>query len=204
MTVEKTAVLPIRQTAYGCVHCMTGKELELAAAIRQKYPCIRATAVMQTKRYTQKGVTTLHNEVILKGYVFVEAPVDAQVYSLLFFENAISLLSYDDGEWRLCGEDAAYARWIFRYDGIIRLSRAYQIGERIRIIDGPLKDMEGHIKRIDRRNRNGQVALQIGTSVIRVWLGFELVNEFCEDVQRPAAAHRSQTQPPLFAEAQSC
>ncbi len=188
MISDNPDISPDAATAFCCVHCITGKETDLAAAIQQVYPELRATAVMQTKRFTRQGVTTLQNEVILKGYIFIKAASDAQVFSLLGLEDAISILRYDGGEWRLCGDDAVYAEWIFRYNGVIRLSKAYQIGDRIHIVDGPLKDMEGQIIRIDRRNRNGQVALHVGGNLIKVWLGFELVNETFEDVAHNTAA----------------
>lgn len=188
MISDNPDISPDGATVYSCVHCITGKETDLAAAIRQLYPELRATAVMQTKRFTRQGVTTLQNEVILKGYIFIKTTSDAPIFELLELEDAISVLRYDGGEWHLCGDDAVYAEWIFRYNGVIRLSKAYQIGDRIHIVDGPLKDMEGQIIRVDRRNRNGQVALHVGGNLIKVWLGFELVNETYEDVAHNTAA----------------
>lgn len=205
MISDITGISPDKAIAFCCVHCITGREIDLAAAIGQMYPELRATAVMQTKRFTHKGVTSLHNEVILKGYVFIKATADAPIFSLLELEDAISILRYDGGEWRLWGDDAVYAEWIFRYNGIIRLSKAYQIGDRIHIVDGPLKDMEGQIIRIDRRNRSGQVALHVGGNLIKVWLGFELVNETYEDVaHNTAAAQCKPTLPRAAAGVKSC
>ena len=48
-------------------------------------------------------------------------------------------------------------------------------GDQIRIISSPLKDMEGKIKRVDKRGMSGQVILSFYGKDIPVWLGFELV-----------------------------
>lgn len=42
-------------------------------------------------------------------------------------------------------------------------------------MSGPLKDMEGKIRRVDRRGMSGQVVLSFCGKEIPVWLGFEMV-----------------------------
>lgn len=41
----------------------------------------------------------------------------------------------------------------------LRHIQAYKEKDRIRIVSGPLKDMEGKIKRVDKRGCSGQVIL---------------------------------------------
>ena len=172
--------LPTRRNdaAFGCIFCSCGKEMHVAGALEQRLPQIRARAVRQTKRRTCKGFTTLHDEVILHGYVLFEAPEDLPVLEAIPKEDIIAILTDTDGDWRLFGRDEDYARWVFRHDGLLGLSRAYRVGDRIQIIDGPLKDMEGQITRIDRRNRGGQVTLSFGGQTMKVWLGFDIVEEY--------------------------
>ena len=178
----------VKNTAYGCVHCILGKERELAAEMMRRCSDIKATEVMQTKRQTEKGVTTFQNDVILKSYIFIEAPAEVALFEHLSFDSMISILTYDDGDWRLSGYDANYAEWIFRYHGVVRLSQAHQLGDHIQIVDGPLKDLEGNIVRIDRRNHSGLVALRVGNNTIKIWLGFEIVHTCGEDGKPESAA----------------
>ena len=166
---------------YGCIFCLTGKELLVANAIEAQSPFIRARAVRRVTRHTQQGVTTLQDEVVLHGYVLFEAPWCLDLWDAIPRDTALSVLTYSDGDWRLFGDDENYAKWIFRYDGLIDLSNACQIGNRIQIIDGPLKDLEGRITKIDRRNRSGQVEINIGGRLQKVWLGFDIVKEYPED-----------------------
>ena len=86
-------------------------------------------------RHTTNGVTTLHDDVVIPGYVFFEAPSDAALHELIPGDDMISVLTYSDGDWRLFGEDENYAKFIFRYDGTLTLSTAHKIGDRIVIID---------------------------------------------------------------------
>lgn len=87
----------------------------------------------------------------------------------------IKILTVDKGTWQLAGQDERFAKWLFKYDGLLNFSKAYREGERIKIVSGPLKDMEGQIKRIDKRGRSGQVILQFGGISTKVWLGFDLI-----------------------------
>ena len=169
--------LQVKKMAYGCVFCRTGKEIITANNIQIYNRNVHARAVSQTKRYTSQGVTRLQNNIILKGYVFIEAPDDFSIWELIPSEDFLSVLTYSDGNWRLFGGDAAYAHWIYKYDGLLPLSKAYQIGDRIHIVDGPLKDLEGYITRIDKRNRSGQVTIQFAGKQHKVWLGFDIVKE---------------------------
>ena len=166
----------VRPIAYGCVFCQTGKEACIAKHIESQYPGVRARAVCQVKRHTVRGNTSLEQSVLLNGYVLMEAPTDIGFGRSNVIEEAISLLTYTDGDWQLYGEDESYARWVFRHNGLIGLSKAYKVGDQIQIVDGPLKDLEGAITRIDRRNRSGQVTLTFGGKQLKVWLGFEIIN----------------------------
>lgn len=75
----------------------------------------------------------------------------------------------------MSGADERFVRWLFRYEGLLSLSQAYREGDRIRIVSGPLKDMEGRIRRIDKRGLSGQVILSFNGRDILIWLEFELV-----------------------------
>ena len=77
--------------------------------------------------------------------------------------------------WQLQGEDERFVKWLFQYDGLLGFSQAYKENDRIRIISGPLKDMEGKIKQVDKRGKSGQVVLSFYGQEISVWLGFELI-----------------------------
>lgn len=181
MSSEQTLHLKQESASYGCVFCITGKERLVANGIELFSKTAKARAVCQTIRRTSNGVTTLHDEVIIPGYVFFQAPSDSAAHELIPVDDLISVLTYSDGDWRLFGEDENYAKFIFQYDGVLTLSKAHKIGDRIVIVEGPLKELEGMITRIDKRNRSGQVTIHFAGREQKIWLGFDIVKELPAD-----------------------
>ena len=167
---------------YGCVFCQAGKETLIAQYIEEHNPHMHATAVCQTKRFTHRGKTTLQNEVMLRGYVLFQTPGCMHVSVVLPPDNIVHLLTYSDGHWQMYGNDEQYAQWVFRHNGLIGLSQACKIGNNIHIVQGPLKEMEARIMRVDSRNRNGQVAITMGGRTLTFWLGFYFADEGVEEI----------------------
>ena len=161
---------------YGCMFCKSGQEIRLAAASEKCWQGMRARAVCALKRRSRNGVRSLENEVMLPGYIFYEADDGCRPKPPLP-EGIFRILTTLDGDCRLLGRDEWFAGWVLKNDGEIGISHAHRVGDRIQIRQGPLKDLEGSILRIDRRNKNGQVRLEIEGREIKVWLPFELVDD---------------------------
>lgn len=172
---QENAPIP-QEMEYGCLFCVSGKENQVAERICAECPNVRAVAMRVEKYKSDHGRKSRVETVVLPGYVFFHAPTQTEPRRCFPADHLIRVLTSDEGEWRLRGEDARFAGWIFRYDGLLSFSRAHREGERIRITGGPLKDMEGQIVRVDKRGRSGQVRLSFNGREIRVWLGFELVD----------------------------
>lgn len=170
---------------YGCLFCETGKETFVEQHIANIDSRLRATAVRQMKRITHLGETRLQARVVFPGYVFLEAQASDLRPEALRVPGVLSLLRAADGDWRLHGRDRDFAQWVFSCHGMIAMSKAYKEGDRVRIVSGPLKEFEGSILRLDKRNRNGQIAIQLGERTVKVWLGFELV----DPVDTASASH---------------
>ena len=172
--IQCGTVEPAR-VAYGCAFCATGREDAAARRIEDDCPGVRATAVRQVKRRTVGGLTSLVTQVVFPGYVFLEAEPGNEYIFRIRGGSAARLLTAQDHQWQLYGPDERFARWIFSLDGLISLSKAYREGDRVKVISGPLKDLEGSILRVDKRNQNGQVALMFQNRLVKTWLGFEFV-----------------------------
>ena len=163
------------ESAYGCLFCLTGKEQIVADRIQTACPDVRAITMRQLKYRTRHKVKSREEVIVLPSYVFFRAPVDLEPLAEFPLENVIRLLCTDDGVWQLYGEDQDFVRWLFQYEGLLGFSQAYQEGDRIRIISGPLKNLEGRITRVDKRGKSGQVVISFHEREIPIWLGFELV-----------------------------
>lgn len=164
------------QRAYGCLFCITGKEIAVAEQLQRFCPG-RARHCRPTRKVqVVSGQEVARGSRLSPRIRLFEAPVDAQPRVSFPKESIIRLLWADKGRWQLDGEDEYFARWLFAQDGVLNFSKAYKEGEQIRIFAGPLKDMEGHIRRIDRRGRSAQVNLAFNGRSITIWLGFDVID----------------------------
>lgn len=163
--------------AYGCIFCITGKEKQVAKGIERACKDVRTVVARQTKYITEKGQKSTVEAVLFPGYIFFMAPSELEVSRVFPKENITAIMGAKSGGWHLYGKDEQFAKWLFSYEGILPLSKAYQVGDRVHIQSGPLKDLEGYIVRVDKRNRSGLVALRFGDTWIKSWMGFEWVDE---------------------------
>lgn len=167
---------------YGGLFCATGKEQAVAERIMQTQPGVRAIVARREKHQTNHGRKTRIQVIALPSYVFFEASSDIVPTMMFAGADVIRILTSGDGSWQLWGSDEQFVRWLFQYNGLIGFSKACREGDRIRILSGPLKDLEGYIKRVDKRGRSGQVSLNFNGRSTLVWLGFELIEDLTEKI----------------------
>lgn len=121
---------------------------------------------------------------IATGICFFQAECSTEPYAKFPREHVLRLLTTGENrQWQLAGEDEKFAAWLFQCDGLLGFSKAYKERDKIRIVSGPLKDLEGQILRIDRRGRSGQVVLEFNGRQVKVWLGFELIDAVNDQTQ---------------------
>lgn len=170
---------PTEDRAYGCLFCKTRKEQAVAEHIEKCLPDVRGIAACREKKIKVDGQTQRVTDNFLPGYVFFEAPIEmnTQVFftSQFMSRGIYYVLTDSNGYWRLRGDDERFARWLFRYDGILQFSSAYRDGDRVKIISGPLKDVEGQIMRVDKHAQRGQIRMVFNHMTITTWLGFEII-----------------------------
>lgn len=166
----------ITRIGRGCLFCRTGKESAVIRRIALYHPGIQAMTPYKT-RYRREGGRLREESVpLLRGYVFYQTDRDVNLRELSRVDDVLRPLTYENGEWRLHGSDDEFARLLFQADGHIGLSMAYfDEGNRIRILEGFLKEYEGSIVRVNRRSKTAEVRLDFQDKEIRVWLGFELM-----------------------------
>jgi transcription antitermination factor NusG len=161
---------------YGCVFCQTTREKSVAKALEEQHTGVKAIALTQMKHKSEQGRKRTVEHILMPGYVFFQSTTDIPTYDSIRVHYMIKLLKYVDGSWQLKGRDEEFARFAFENQGVIGVSQARKIGDRVTIISGPLKEMSGNILKIDRHNRNGQVEFRFDERVWKVWLPFELVD----------------------------
>ena len=173
----------------GCFFCKSGKEADVINHFITTFP--NGKAISPTRTRIRRVHDTAIEECVplLPGYVFFQitekepvAPdnIDAILMALRQFtkiDSVLKLLSYNDGTWRLLGSDNLFAEMLFKSGGNIGLSTAYfDRGNRIKILDGFLKDYEGYITNVNRKKKTVEVTVNLQGKRIIMWLGYELVD----------------------------
>jgi len=162
---------------YGCLYVRVGREQKTVDMIRHLFPDVKALAIGQLKHQSRNGVKSVVNAILLPGYVLFHAESDFEVRNFYTLEHVVRLLKYEDRSWGLRDDDRSFAEWIFRLNGLIGMSKAYREGTKVRIKEGPLKNLEGEIIRVDSRNRNAQISFGFNKQVFTAWLAFEWMDE---------------------------
>ena len=161
---------------YGCLFCRTGYEKKLLSILRV-IDGFNPLLPEKIARRRTGGQFVEETVILFPGYIFFQANGGFDIHSLSEYSDVIRVLTNSCGEWPLQGADKEFAQWLFQNDGCFGLSQAFYVGDRIRIISGPLKDLEGQIKKVNRRFQSGLVVLRFGARDMNVWLNFSIVKE---------------------------
>ncbi|NLG25101.1 MAG: hypothetical protein GX558_07070 [Clostridiales bacterium] len=155
-----------------CVSCRTGYEAAVATQIAAYCRC-RALAMRKMKREMRNGQWVTREIVALPGYLFLYADDTIDPQRVLRVPGTFQFLRYDDGGIDLRGDDRAFAQWLLAQGGVLGLSSALREGDRVVMIDGPLKELGGRILRVDKRKRIAQVAIRAAQAERHIWLSFD-------------------------------
>ena len=169
-----------QDAAYGCIFCQTGKEKSVARSVEKNYPTVRAFSPEKSIRRRSGGRFTEEERILFPGYVFFRANACFPAERIGDMAGVLRVLRGQDSGWALQGEDRAFAEWLFRFDGRIGFSKAWFEGEKIRILQGPMKGFEGKIVRVNKRHQNAMIKVRLDTREIDVGLGSDLIGPAAE------------------------
>lgn len=166
---------------YSCVRCLfchTGQEEAVVKAVHENgwgraiFP--KRVKTVRKGREWQETFTPL-----LPGYVFVYSDQKTVRYDkLLELRHVIRVLVYGEaGQDVLMGRDLEFADWLWRLNGQIGVMKALQIGDRIEIVDGVFKQLNGTVVQMDRRRRTIRVELNTEGAIRNIWLAYDIVEK---------------------------
>lgn len=165
-----------------CIHAMAGVESELAQEMNILHSDILALPFFRITHKSTNGKKTTYQKVILPGYVFLFLPKDKPIMDLKrgtiiygFVKNV------DTRDYILRGGDRRYAEWVLYSGGIIGMSQAIRVNGRVRIVSGPLFNMEGNIREYSKKNRNCRIEVTLFNRVISMWLPFQWLEGLEDD-----------------------
>ncbi len=115
---------------------------------------------------------------LLPGYVFFDAAAEPDWQSIRSHDSVLSILQYDDGERAMRGTDAEFVAWLKKYDGTIEVTHVIKVGTKLEFVDGPLKEMEGRILKVNKNRKQVQLGLGDEKSLMRtIWCSIEYIEQ---------------------------
>ena len=156
---------------------LSGKEEDLAEELNNKHDDIYCLVLKRMMHRSDHGRKWDEESVLIKGYVFVYVSEDYDIRYIRSDNNPFKILKQKLDLGRLFGEDLAYARWVLKQNGLIGLSKAIKVNEKVKIVEGPLAEMEAYIIKYSRRNRNCLVELDFMNRKVQTWLPFEWTDQ---------------------------
>ena len=160
-----------------CLFCNTGKEEQIVRLIQIK-GWGKALFPQRIKTMFKNGAWTEVVFPLLPGYVFVFSDGEEdRSAEFLRLGHVIRVLTYGGGSDTLMGRDLEFADWLWSLNGRIEVMQAVQIGDRIEIVDGVFKRLQGTITKMDRRRRTVRVSLETEGTPKQIWLAYEIIEK---------------------------
>ncbi|MDD3996698.1 MAG: KOW motif-containing protein [Sphaerochaetaceae bacterium] len=149
-----------------CIYCKTGSEHRLvehlSKMLKELYESEpKLLFPVRLVHEKHRGRWSTVEQPLLPGYLFLYVD-DTEVlapYIIKQERDVYKILRYTDGTMQLRDGDEAYAMWVLRYKGRLAPSKAIcEAGRLVKILEGPLIDMEGKIVKVDRHKKRVVVA----------------------------------------------
>ena len=160
-----------------CVFCETSQENKVELYLKKMGFDVISTFAERNIIIDGKIKNILRS--VMPGYVFFEYDglLDGLVWKEICKIPSIYYpLKYGDNETKLRGKDLEFVNWLQKNNGIIKISKVIEIGNKIQVIEGPLKDYEGKIIKINKRQKCAAIKLD-GEGIEKViWLSYEYIN----------------------------
>ena len=166
-----------------CLFTLSGLEINIANELNKLYDYCLATPLLKMAHRSKNGVRYDVEEVLLSGYIFVYLPKDREINYLRSNSYYFKILSNKNDNGRLNYEDLEYAKWVLDVEGLLTMSQALKIDGKVRIVNGPLKKLEGHIVEYSKKNRNCCIEIELLGRTIKTWLPFEWIDFDTEDLK---------------------
>ena len=161
------------------VYCITCKaSFENKVELILKNMGYNVISALTERKFFVKGKVVDELRSIIPGYVFFE---HENLLDGFFWKEICKMdyiffpLKYPDNERALRGKDLEFINWLRKNNGIIKISKVIEIGTKIKVMEGPLKDLDGKIVKINKRQKCAGIKLE-GEGIDRIiWLSYEYI-----------------------------
>jgi transcription termination/antitermination protein NusG len=117
-------------------------------------------------------------KLLFPGYVFILSAQPEEVKRELHKVPEMTHLLQDESMIiPLTDEEAEMLQHLWDNQHVVDTSEGYIIGGKVVVTDGPMKDMEGLIKRIDRHKRIAEIEVELFHRTVSMKLGLEIIEK---------------------------
>lgn len=160
-----------------CLFCDTMKCREVAELVERKLN-YRAIDPKIVQRKWVKGVAEEQVWTLLPGYIFVYTDETVEYPRATFrLDNVIRLLGDRDSNYALMGDDLTFAQMLWDCGGTIGILKAYQEGDRVKLVPGALGGVEGEIIKLERRKGRALIQYPFAGTICTTWVGYDLIED---------------------------
>lgn len=163
------------ETGYEDKFCRYARKI-----INQQYKELEYSLLVPKRKIFERkqGIRREVIKIIFPGYVFLET--DSILDFFFQTRNSPHLIRFlrDDCHFlEVKREEIKPILLLIDSDGIIELSKAFIEDDVVKIKEGPLRGMEGVIKKIDKRKGRAKVSFILNECHILIDLGIEILNK---------------------------
>jgi transcriptional antiterminator NusG len=171
---------------YFVIQIQTGAETDILPQARQALdrldlaPLDRTELLWPRRKLTirRRGKNIPHEAPLFPGYLFVRCRVlDPRVVQALTRVSGVFRFLPDNRSPRaLSNDDTKLINHFLSFGEVVRKSRVeFDEDNRIVVLDGPLKGLEGRITRVNRRRQRARIRLSLYENSFEIDLGYEVM-----------------------------
>jgi transcription antitermination factor NusG len=156
-----------------CVFCETSQEDKAETFLENIGYNVISALVERNVIKNEKLAKELRS--LIPGYIFFETNSEPDWKNICKSKYIYYPLHYLDNGKKLKEKDLSFVKWLKGNNGIIKISKAIEIGKKIKIVEGPLMEMEGKIGKINKRQKCIGINLEGEGITNMIWLSHEYI-----------------------------
>lgn len=136
---------------------------------------------LHEKFFKVSGIVRKELKTLFPGYVFIKSKLTSldflkEINTLIYFScDIIKILRYSDTEISLKESEKLVLFSLLNSNYCIESSNGIIEGDKVHILDGPLKGLESIIKKINRHKRQAQIEMEIMGDICTINIALDIV-----------------------------
>ena len=165
-----------------CVSCNNGSEKRVAERLRSAlnkeviFP-VRVMKKRKAREWSEEEIP------LTPGYVFIYSDSEVNLENVKK-SGVHRVLSYGDDFRELHGGDFEFAMWVNKYHGRIEVSQALLVGDRVKVVEGPLTDVVANVIRIDKHQQRAFVSFLFAGRELGIWFSYNWLMPIGDSIKK--------------------